>query len=124
MDSIKLIGTDDTPNVILDIENNIFEISGRSMPEDVADFYQPILDWMDNTLKKHEGKIIFTFKMNYFNTASSKLILDILIRLEELFADGKDITVHWYYEEDDEDMMDAGEEYAEIVDVPFKIISK
>ncbi|HIE15304.1 MAG TPA: DUF1987 domain-containing protein, partial [Bacteroidales bacterium] len=98
--------------------------SGRSMPEDVADFYQPILDWMDNTLKKHEGKIIFTFKMNYFNTASSKLILDILIRLEELFADGKDITVHWYYEEDDEDMMDAGEEYAEIVDVPFKIISK
>jgi len=121
MSIIKLHGTDDTPNVTLDIENNIFEISGRSMPEDVASFYQPILNWIDNELKAYNGKIIFVFKMNYFNTASSKLLLDILIRLEEMIADGKNVIVHWYYDEDDEDMMEAGEEYAEIVEVPIEV---
>ena len=124
MNTIKFRGSDDTPNVTLDIENNIFEISGRSMPEDVASFYQPILDWIDNELKPHNGKIVFVFKMNYFNTASSKLLLDILIRLEEMIAEGKDVVVHWYYDEDDEDMMEAGEEYAEIVEVPFEVKSK
>ena len=123
MSTIKLRGTDDMPNVTLDIENNIFEISGRSMPEDVASFYQPILDWIDNELRKYNGKIVFVFKMNYFNTASSKLLLDIMIRLEEMFSEGKDIVIYWYYDEDDEDMMEAGEEYAEIVEVPFEIKS-
>jgi len=121
MNTIKLKGTDDTPGVTLDIENNIFEISGRSMPEDVSEFYQPILDWIDTEMKKYKDKIVFAFKMNYFNTASSKLLLDILIRLEKMVANGQDVSVHWYYDEDDEDMMEAGEEYAEIVEVPFEI---
>jgi hypothetical protein len=59
--------------------------------------------------------------MNYFNTASSKLLLDILIALETMYENGKDIVVHWFYDEDDEDMLEAGEEYADIVDVPFEI---
>lgn len=124
MSKIILDGTDDTPKVVLDDENKIFEISGRSLPEDVADFYEPILNWIDNELKNVKGQIAFAFKMNYFNTASSKLILDILIRLEEMHADGKDIVVHWFYDADDEDMMEAGEEYSEIVEVPFEIKSK
>lgn len=123
MNTIKLIETDDTPKVTLDIGSNIFEISGRSLPEDVASFYQPILDWMDKELKDYKKKIIFVFKMNYFNTASSKMLLDILIRLEQMCSDGRDVSVHWYYDKDDEDMMEAGEEYAEIVEVPFEIKS-
>ncbi len=123
MNTIKLRGTDDTPNVTLDIENNIFEISGRSLPEDVASFYQPILDWIDTELKAYKDKIVFVFKMNYFNTASSKLLLDILIRLEKMYANGQDVSIHWYHDEDDEDMKEAGEEYAEIVEVPFEIKS-
>lgn len=121
METIKLQGTDDTPSIVLDPENMIFEISGRSMPEDVATFYQPILDWIDNNLPNINDKIVFVFKMDYFNTASSKMLLDILVKLEDLYSEGKDIVVHWYYKEDDEDMMEAGEEYADIVDVPFEI---
>lgn len=121
METIKLQGTDDTPSIVLDPENMIFEVSGRSMPEDVATFYQPILDWIDNNLQNIKDKIVFVFKMDYFNTASSKMLLDILVKLEDLYSEGKDIVVHWYYKEDDEDMMEAGEEYADIVDVPFEI---
>ena len=123
MEVIKIVGTDDTPSVTLDVANEIFEISGRSLPEDVAVFYEPILDWSDRYSEEATGKTIFNFKLVYFNTASSKMILDILLKLEEMHEAGKDVLVRWHYPEDDEDMEEAGEEYADIVDVPFEQIS-
>ena len=123
MEVIKIVGTDDTPSVILDVANEIFEISGRSLPEDVAVFYEPILDWIDRYSEEATGKTIFNFKLVYFNTASSKMILDILLKLEEMHEAGKDVLVRWHYPEDDEDMEEAGEEYSDIVDVPFEQIS-
>ena len=123
MEVIKIVGTDDTPSVTLDVANEIFEISGRSLPEDVAVFYEPILDWIDRYSVEATGKTIFNFKLVYFNTASSKMILDILLKLEEMHEAGKDVLVRWHYPEDDEDMEEAGEEYSDIVDVPFEQIS-
>ncbi|MBR6083277.1 MAG: DUF1987 domain-containing protein [Salinivirgaceae bacterium] len=123
MEVIKIVGTDDTPSVTLDVANEIFEISGRSLPEDVAVFYEPILDWIDRYAEEATGKTIFNFKLVYFNTASSKMILDILLKLEEMHEAGKDVLVRWHYPEDDEDMEEAGEEYSDIVDVPFEQIS-
>ena len=117
------MGTDDTPTVILDAENEIFEVSGRSLPEDVTAFYEPILLWLDEYALSPNPKTIFTFKLVYFNTASSKLLLDILMKLEQMHEDGKDMLIRWYYPEDDEDMQEAGEEYADIVDVPFEQVS-
>jgi hypothetical protein len=123
MDVIKILGTDDTPTVTLDAGNNIFEISGRSLPEDVAAFYNPIIEWMEKYNQAPLAKTIFSFKLVYFNTASSKMLLDILMKLEELHNAGKDVVVKWHFSEDDEDMKEAGEEYADIVDVPFEQIS-
>lgn len=123
METIKIMGTDDTPTVILDAENDIFEISGRSLPEDVTAFYDPILNWLDEYAANANPKTIFTFKLVYFNTASSKLLLDILMKFEEMRENGLDVLIKWYYPEDDEDMQEAGEEYADIVDVPFEQVS-
>jgi hypothetical protein len=123
MEVIKIIGTDDTPNVIFDPENDIFEISGRSLPEDVSSFYEPILKWLDEYSKNANQKSVFNFKLIYFNTASSKMILDILLKLEEMYENGKDVLVRWFYPEDDEDMQEAGEEYADIVEVPFEQVA-
>ena len=123
METIKIMGTDDTPTVILDAENDIFEISGRSLPEDVTAFYDPILNWLDEYAANPNPKTIFTFKLVYFNTASSKLLLDILMKFEEMRENGMDVLIKWYYPEDDEDMQEAGEEYADIVDVPFEQVS-
>lgn len=120
MDVIKIMGTDDTPTVILDVANDLFEIAGRSLPEDVAAFYNPIIEWMDKYNQSPKVKTVFNFKLVYFNTASSKMLLDILMKLEELHNAGKDVVVRWHYAEDDEDMKEAGEEYADIVDVPFE----
>ena len=120
MEAIKIQGTEDTPKVILDKDSEIFEISGRSLPEDVASFYEPILNWLDEYAESANSNTVFNFKLVYFNTASSKMLLDILMKLEEIHEGGNEVLIRWHYPEDDEDMEEAGEEYADIVDVPFE----
>jgi hypothetical protein len=123
MEVIKIKGTDDTPNVILDAENNIIEFSGRSLPEDVVTFYDPVLNWITEYIKNPNDKTEVIFRLEYFNTASSKLLLDILLKFEDILNKGKEVVVQWYYQEDDEDMQEAGEEYSELVDIPFEMHS-
>lgn len=120
---IKIQGSDDTPKVVLDADSKTFEISGRSLPEDVVAFYDPILEWIDEYAKSPLEKTVFNFKLEYFNTASSKLLLDVLLKLEEMYNAGHDVLVKWHYPDDDEDMEEAGEEYADIVEVPFEQVS-
>lgn len=123
MEALDIRATNDTPKVLLDPENDIFEISGRSLPEDVVSFYQPVLDWLEDYKEAPNDFTEFVFKYIYFNTATSKLVQDILIKLEEIHENGDKVQVIWFYEEDDEDMLDLGEEFSENVDIPFEIIS-
>jgi hypothetical protein len=123
MEALDIRATNDTPKVLLDPENNLFEISGRSLPEDVVSFYQPVLDWLDEYKTEPLDSTEFVFKYVYFNTATSKLIQDILMRLEEIKQSGKEVQVMWFYEQDDEDMLDLGEEFSENVEIPFEIIA-
>lgn len=123
MDSLIIKEMDDSPQVSFSHQNGKLEISGKSLPEDVSAFYRPIIDWLNNYAQKPQPETELTFKLTYFNTASSKLILDILTVLEKMKEDGKNVLVNWYYPEYDEDMRDAGVEYSEMVDVPFKHFS-
>ena len=97
MEVINIPGTDDTPNVILDKGNNKFEISGRSLPEDVNMFYEPILNWIDGYAEDPNAKTEFVFNLEYFNTASSKIILDILLKFEEIAENDNDVVIKWHY---------------------------
>ena len=125
MAKLDIESTEDTPRVIFDPEGNHFEISGRSLPEDAPSFYGPILDWLD---EYYSGSPLpstsFDFKLEYFNTASSKLVLDVLMKLEEHHTAGSATIVKWYYDEDDEDMQEAGEEFADLVEVPFEHVEQ
>ncbi len=123
MEKKVIEGTEDTPEIVLDKENNIFKFSGKSLPEDVKEFYLPIVEWLDDYSNNPNEKTKVVFKMEYFNSASSKRIVDILSKFEELKARGFDISVDWYYQDDDEDMQDSGEAFASIVDLPFSMIS-
>ncbi|MEN9443511.1 MAG: hypothetical protein RIS47_401 [Bacteroidota bacterium] len=123
MEIFKAQGTDDTPEVVLDPNSGKFKITGKSFSEDVAGFFEPILDWLDLYAKHPNKKTEVELKLVYFNSASSKLLLDILLKLEEMVSAGFEVLVKWHYAEDDEDMQDAGEEYADIVEVPFEHIS-
>jgi len=119
METLNLEGTEDTPKVVLDKKNKIFEISGRSLPEDSAEFYKPILKWLEEYGEDPLPETIFDVKLEYFNTASSKLILDLLTELEDI----KNAKVKWYFFEDDEDMEEAGEEFSELVELDFELVA-
>jgi hypothetical protein len=120
---LKIESSEDNPRIVLDRESNILEISGRSLPEDVNTFYEPLMSWIEEYAKDPLDTTVFNFKLTYFNTASSKIILDILTQFEEMIEEGHQVMVRWHFPEEDEDMMEAGEEYSEMVDVPFEMVS-
>jgi hypothetical protein len=120
MDTLRIEQTDDSPQVILDQEDNQFELSGKSLPEDVVDFYQPVLNWINEYKKNPLAKTEFNIKLIYFNTASSKLIMDILMLFEEMVEEGHKVLIRWHSMQSDEDMQEAGQEYEEMIDVPFE----
>jgi hypothetical protein len=123
MAALRIEASDDTPSIVLDKEKKHFEISGKSMPEDVIDFYQPVLDWITNYKTDPLDLTEFNFKLVYFNTASSKLILDLLMHFEEIQEGGNDVKIRWHSLKSDEDMQEAGEEYADMVDLDFEFLT-
>ena len=123
MEVLKIESTEDNHQIVMDRESNILEISGRSLPEDVNTFYEPMMSWIEEYAKDPLDVTVFNFKLTYFNTASSKIILDILTQFEEMIEEGHQVMVRWHYPEEDEDMMEAGEEYSEMIDVPFEMVS-
>ncbi|MFN8335591.1 MAG: DUF1987 domain-containing protein [Cyclobacteriaceae bacterium] len=116
MKRLQIDATDTTPSVILDSEKNIFELSGRSVADNPSDVYQPVLQWLNNYARDPRPVTLVSVKLEYFNTASSKALLDMLSALSFI----RNAKVLWYYQEDDEDMREAGEEFFELVNVPFE----
>lgn len=111
-----------TPYVKFDGEKGLVEIKGRSIPENSIEFYKPLIDWLDEFADQPSGKTSVNVKLEYFNTSSSKCILDIFRKLELIHKKGDEVEINWYYEEDDEDMFEAGEDYQSIINIPFKMI--
>lgn len=128
MEKIIVEATSNSPRVVLDPENMVFEISGESRPKDVSSFYEPILQWLDefgrDITKQEEATPLFEFKFRfeYFNSLSAKFILDICKKLSRVRSDGNNISVQWHYEEDDDDMHEVGREMSRISKLPFEYV--
>lgn len=120
MEKFSIEPSSETPEIYFDKENNKFLFAGKSLPEDVKEFYEPILSWLKEYKNQANEETLFEMKMEYFNTASSKMILEMLEVLRDIYLSGKKVIVHWYYNEDDLDMHEDGEDYADMVDIPFK----
>lgn len=118
MDDISLVGSPKTPSIKFSADGRL-EMRGRSIPENALDFYKPLLEWVDNYSRNPQAETTVHVQLEYFNTASSKCMLDLFRKLESV---NSKTTIHWFYEQDDEDMLEAGEDYEAIVNVPFKMI--
>ena len=108
-----------TPEVRFDASAGRLILSGRSIPENSIGFYRPVIDWVDGMVTSSNATPVVVFvQLEYFNTSSSKCLLDLFKRLEKM----ESVEVHWHYDSDDEDMLEAGEDYDHIVDLPFRFI--
>ena len=121
MENISIKGTAKTPTVEFSADGKV-EIKGRSIPENSIEFYKPLVDWLDTYASDPKSQTEVNIQLEYFNTSSSKCILDIFKKLEVIHKDGHDVKINWYFEEDDEDMLEAGEDYQSIIKIPFKMI--
>jgi hypothetical protein len=122
METISIEGTPKTPTINFNMEKGVLEIKGRSIPENSIEFYKPLVDWLEKYAMKPQAKTDVNIQLEYFNTSSSKCILDVFKKLEAIHKSGNDMVINWHYEVDDEDMLEAGEDYQAIINVPFKMI--
>ncbi|PLX10664.1 MAG: nuclear pore complex subunit [Marinilabiliales bacterium] len=122
MEPISIEGTPKTPTVNFDAESGKIEVKGRSIPENSIEFYKPLVDWLEAYAGSPASLTEVNVQLEYFNTSSSKCILDVFKKLEVIFKSGNEVVINWYYEEDDEDMLEAGEDYQSIIRIPFKMI--
>lgn len=124
MENLEMNAGKDTPYILLDDKNNKIHIEGKSFPENAFQFYAPVMQWIHQKvsfLEKDETLTIF-FKYVYFNTSSSKIILDILDIMEENRQEGKQIAVEWHYSRDNDVMEECGEEFQEDFDLHIQLI--
>ena len=119
MGYLKIEATQDSPEVLLDADLSIFQISGNSTPENANLVYQPIEEWLNaNSSLLDNCKCVMFFK--YLSTSSHHKVFNILKYLNELFENGKTLSVEWAYEDIDDDMLRLGLDFSSILEIPFE----
>ena len=113
--------TEDTPKVVLNKTNNVFEISGMSIPEDPSKFYYPVNKWIEEYVKNPNSSTEFILKFEYFNSSSAKQIVELLSKLEKIKESDRRIKVIWHYNKEDELMETRVEAFKSVIDIPFEI---
>lgn len=134
MEKLNIEPTHVTPEIRFIPEENIFIIRGMSSPEDVRTLYYPVIEWMNKFYEEvvqgnykifnDINPIRFKIDLEYFNSASAKFLFDIILELKKLRDEGIPVVTEWYYDEDDTDMKEAGEDISELIQLGFTYIAK
>lgn len=122
MEKLVIEGSAKTPSINFDGNTGVLELRGRAIPENSIEFFKPLNDWLDQYSTSPKDKTTVDVKLEYFNTSASKCILDFFKKLEKVNGGVTEVHVNWYFETDDEDMEEAGEDYDAILGLPFSII--
>ncbi len=121
MDNVFIKGTDRTPEVNFNFSTGVFAISGRSITENPISFYKELEEYILKYGQKPRPQTLFSVTLEYFNTSTSKCLVELFKLLETIHSDKYKVVVEWFYEKDDEEIKDSGEDYKDIVDIPFEV---
>lgn len=124
MEKYYLEGSDRTPEIRIDSASGTIEIRGRSMPENTDQFFRTFQEKLIGFVQNPAPKILVTLDLDYFNTATSKTIVDLIESLSELHRKGHAVTLEFFYEEDDWDMKDTGDDLVRLYGTMIKPIAK
>jgi hypothetical protein len=122
LENLDIAKTKDTLEIHFDVETGILSLEGASYPENPIDFFEPIYRWIKRYTSEIGKTITVNVKINYLNTSSSKCIIDFFELLEEYHQERGVVKINWYYEEDDEDMLETGTELCEELKLTYKLI--
>lgn len=122
MNELVIEKTVKTPYINFDAQSGIFKIVGRSIPENPEEFYRKLFDWLNIYFKNPQNETLINVQLEYINSGSSKFILEFFQLIQDSKSKGFNCKINWYYEEDDEAVLELGKHYQAIIDVPFKLI--
>lgn len=122
-DKLFIEPTSKTLKVVLDKQTGKFVFSGRCLPEDAKEFFNPILNWIKEYFKDPNVTTIVNFDIRYYNSTSSKMLLDMLHIYKDAINKGNNVIIQWEYDKDDEEMKQAGNDFADIVGIPIELNS-
>ena len=118
---LQIPDTKTTP--LVDIQKGKIILKGRSIPEDSADFYNPVLDACNEYIKSPVKHTDILIHLDYVNSGSKKLLTNMLTILEKSYLEGNSYSINWNYDEDDEAMHDLGNDLKSIIKIPLILIS-
>jgi len=133
MKDLHIEASRNTPEIIFSTSDNRFSICGNSAPEDVRSLYYPVIEWIDAFATEisatnpfnTDSPFVFKIDLAYFNSSSAKFIYDMLLRLRDLKEKASlPVIIEWYYEEEDQDIYEAGSDMAELTGHKFVYITK
>ena len=121
VDSLRIAATEDTPEIDFDTTTGVFKVTGRALPENAHEFFKPIEEWVQSYVESPLESTVVEMRIDYFNSAATRYIFNLLMCFEDIVDDGGDAKVIWYYKEDDDMIETKGEELASILEVPFEM---
>ncbi len=124
MDTLYIEATKSSPFVKHDIDSNTLEITGECYPENAVKFFAPVFEWLDNEAARIDNSLLtVNLNISYFNSSTSKALMNFFDMLEEAYDMGKKIIVNWIYEKENETAEECGEEFQEDLEsLPFNLV--
>lgn len=124
MDNLEIKASEKSPYVLLDSNNGLIKISGVSDLDDALGFYFPVIQWLDNYVNKSRSNTKVEIEFKYYNTASAKSLFEVLRRIAKLNTSEHKVDVKWYYQSDDEFMVEDIDHFSDIARLPIQKVKK
>jgi hypothetical protein len=121
MEELRISPTKKTPEILLSPEG-LIRIKGRSIHEDVTDFYIQVEEWVSRYINSPAEVTIVEMSLDYFNSASAKVFIHLLQKVTYVTLKHRKFIFNWYYEDGDEDILERGQYFSSVLDVPFNFI--
>jgi hypothetical protein len=121
MQETRILPTKNSPEIIMN-PDGIIKIRGRSIHENVAEFFEPVDAWITEYIKDPADCTCVDMMLEYFNSASAKIFINLFQKITYVQLKHKKFIFNWYYEDGDEDILERGEYFSSVLDVPFNFI--
>jgi len=121
MQELRIAPGKNSPEILLSPEGRL-RISGRSIHENVAEFFAPVEKWISSYVEDPAAITCVDINLEYFNSASAKVFISLLEKIKHVALKNGKYVFNWYYEDGDEDIFERGEYFSVVLDVPFNFI--
>ena len=110
---LELHKTTSTPYVLVDEANGYMKMEGKSFPEKAGEFFNDVSDWLNKYLETDFGSFKFDFAMDYYNSSTYKIIMDMMMNMDKYSQGDNKIIINWIAAEDDDIAIESGEDIME-----------